>query len=201
LNLDVVMPCATRVGRWNDGAKVESAVRPGDDVATISETDVVVFALLIGMPEIDHCSAKRAAASRQHSARKFKRTACRARPAQVAALRRSWFEKRALGLADGRFVAIVTERCGASSCVRAASVQDSSHPAASMPVLSRNWRRVGGLFMSIAKLLIEVSLRRAAHLIPRYYCQSFGSTTLKIRPEHPLLNLPGHPRCARPFLT
>jgi len=33
--------------RGHDGAKTEGAVGPGDDVATISETDVVVFALLI----------------------------------------------------------------------------------------------------------------------------------------------------------
>jgi hypothetical protein len=104
------MPRATRVERRYDGAKVESAVSSGDDTAPIPETDVVVFALLIGMPEIDHCSAKRAAASRQHSARKFERTACRARLAQVTALRRSWLKKWALGLTDGRFIAIVTER-------------------------------------------------------------------------------------------
>jgi hypothetical protein len=112
LNLDVVVPRATRVGCRHDGAKVESAVRPGDDMATISETDVVVFALFIGMPEIDHRSTKRAAASRHHNASKFEPTAPSARLAQVAALRRSWLEKRALRLADGRFIAIVTERRG-----------------------------------------------------------------------------------------
>ena len=41
----------------------------------------------------------------------------------------------------------------ASSCVRTASVQESSHPAARMPVLSRIRRRVGfdSLFMTMAK--------------------------------------------------
>ena len=88
---------------------MESAIRPGDDMATISETDVVIFALLIGVPEIDHGSAKWAAASRQHNARKFKLTAWSAGLAQVAALRGSWLEKRPLGLADGWFITVVTE--------------------------------------------------------------------------------------------
>ena len=49
------------------------------------------------------------------------------------------------------------EGVDASSCVRTASAQDNSHPAASMPVLSRNRRRVGfdSLVMSVAKLLID----------------------------------------------
>jgi hypothetical protein len=81
-------------------------------MATISETDVVVFARLISMPEIDHRSTKRAAASRQHKARKFEPTASCAKLAQVTALRRSWLEKRTLGLADGRFIAITTGRRG-----------------------------------------------------------------------------------------
>jgi hypothetical protein len=81
-------------------------------MATISETDVVVFALLISMPEIDHCSTKRAAVSRHHAARKFKLTASSAALAQVTALRRSRLEKRPLRLADGRFIAIMTGRRG-----------------------------------------------------------------------------------------
>src|SRR6516165_12213847 len=60
--------------------------------------------------EIDHRSAKRVAASRHRNARKFKLTASSARLAQVVALRRSWLEKRPLGLADGRFIPIVTGR-------------------------------------------------------------------------------------------
>ena len=86
---------------------------PGDDMATISETDVVVLVFIIGMPEIDHRSAKRAAASRQHKARKFKGAASSARLAQVTALRR-------LGYAHEQFIEI-----------------DSS---ASMPMVSRNRR-------------------------------------------------------------
>jgi hypothetical protein len=62
------------------------------------------------MPEIDHRSTKRAAASRQHKARKFEPTASCARLAQV--VWRSWLEKRTLGLADGRFIAITTGRRG-----------------------------------------------------------------------------------------
>jgi hypothetical protein len=96
-------------------------------VATISETDVVVFALLIRMPEIDHRSAKRAAASRQHNARKFELTASDARLAKVAAFRRSWLEKRSLGLADGRSITIVTGR-GGRKLLRQGSVRKGQLP-------------------------------------------------------------------------
>src|SRR6516164_8243938 len=99
------MPRAAGVERRHDGAKAERAVGSGDDMATISETDVVVLAFVIGMPEIDHRSAKRAAASRQHKARKFKGVSS-AGLAQVTALRGSWLEKRPLGLADRRLMAI-----------------------------------------------------------------------------------------------
>src|SRR6516164_2281351 len=112
LDLDVIVPRAAGVKRRHDGAKAERAVGSSDDMATISETDVVVLAFVIGMPEIDYRSAKRAAASRQHKARKFKRAASSARLAQVTALRRSRLEKRPLGLADRRLIAIVTERHG-----------------------------------------------------------------------------------------
>ena len=105
----MIVPRATGVERRHDGAKAERAVGPGDDVATISETDVVVFTLLIRMPEIDYGSAKRAAVSRQYNARKFELTALSVRLAQITALRRSWLEKRPLGLADGWFITVVTE--------------------------------------------------------------------------------------------
>jgi hypothetical protein len=88
--------------------KAKRAVGSGYDVATISETNVVVFALFISMPEIDHRPAKRAAVSRQHKAGKFEPAAFSVRLAQVTALRRSWLEKRPLGLADGRLIAIMT---------------------------------------------------------------------------------------------
>src|SRR5215831_16000781 len=108
----MIVPRAAGVERRHDGAKAERAVGPGDDMATISETDVVVFALLISMPEIDHCSTKLAAASRQHKARKFEPAASSAGLAQVTALRRSGLEKRPLRLADGQFIAITTGRRG-----------------------------------------------------------------------------------------
>lgn len=79
-------------------------------MATISETGVVVSALVISMPEIDYSAAKRASASRQHKAGKLERTASGTGLAEVAALRRSWLEKRPLGLTDGRFIAIATGR-------------------------------------------------------------------------------------------
>src|SRR3974390_1604017 len=94
----------------HDGAKAEPAIGPGDDMTTISETDIVVLASLISMPEINHRFAKRPAASRQHKTRKFEATACSTRLAQGTALRRFWLEERSLGLANGRFIAIVTGR-------------------------------------------------------------------------------------------
>src|SRR6266480_2213160 len=110
LDLEVIVPRAAGVERRHDGAKAERAVGPSDDMATISETDVVVLALVIGMPEIDHRSAKRAAASRQHKARKFERTAPSAGHAEVTTFRRPWLEKRPLSLTDRRFIAVATGR-------------------------------------------------------------------------------------------
>src|SRR5215813_12169991 len=51
------------------------------------------------------------------------------------------------------------EGVGASSCVRTASAQDNSNPAASMPALSRNRRRLGfdSLVISVVKLLIDIN--------------------------------------------
>ena len=56
MNLDVIVPRTAGVERRHDGAKPERAVGSGDEMATISETGVVVFALLVSVPEIDHCS-------------------------------------------------------------------------------------------------------------------------------------------------
>src|SRR6516162_11604673 len=106
------MPRAAGVERGHDGAKAERTVGRGNEMAAISETNVVVLAFVIGMPEIDHRSAERAAASRQHKAGKFKGATSSARLAQVTALRRSWLEKRPRGLAGCRLMAIVTGRGG-----------------------------------------------------------------------------------------
>src|SRR3974390_1202823 len=117
------MPRAAGAERRDDGEKAERAVGPGDDMTAIAETDIVVLASLIIMPEINHRFAKRPAASRQHKTRKFEATACSTRLPQVTALRRFWLEERSLGLANGRFIAIVTGRrgrqLGAQGCVRA----------------------------------------------------------------------------------
>src|SRR5262245_32140837 len=104
------MPRAASVDRRHNGAKPERAVGPGDDMAPISEAVVVVFALLVCMPEIDHRPLKWAATSGQHEAGKFERTVAGARLAQVTTLRRLWLEKRSLCLAHGRFIAIATGR-------------------------------------------------------------------------------------------
>jgi hypothetical protein len=99
-------------------------------MATISEADIIVFAPLIGMPEIDHGSAKQVAASRQHKARKFELTASSARLAQVATLRRSWLEKRALGLPGSWFITIATGRRG-RKLLRQHSVRAGQFPSSS----------------------------------------------------------------------
>src|SRR6516225_12368512 len=106
----MVVPRAARVDPRHASVKAKRAVGSGYDVATISETNFVVFALLNSMPEIDHRPAKRAAVSRQHKAGKFEPAPFSVRLAQVTALRRSWLEKRPLGLADGRLIAIMTRR-------------------------------------------------------------------------------------------
>jgi len=85
-------------------------------------------ALFVGMPEIDDCSAKRAAASRQYNAGKFKRAAGSATLAQVAALRRTRLEKRSFGLAHCRFVAVVTGRRGCT-LLRRESVRTGQFPS------------------------------------------------------------------------
>ena len=80
----MIVPRAAEVDRRHDGAKAKHAIGPGKDMATISETDVVVFASLISMPEVDYCSAKGVAARGQHKAKKFELTGSRAGRAQVA---------------------------------------------------------------------------------------------------------------------
>jgi hypothetical protein len=110
MNLNVVVPRAPGVDRRHDSVKAERAVGSSYDVATISETGVVIFAFLISMPEIDHRSAKWAAVTRQHKAGEFEPTAFSARLAQITPLWRSWLEKWPFSLADGRLIAIVTRR-------------------------------------------------------------------------------------------
>src|SRR6516225_7528710 len=126
----MVVPRAARVDRRHVGVKAERAVGAGYDVATISETGVVIVALLISMPDIDHRPAKRAAVSHQHKAGKFEPAAFSVRLAQVTSLRRSWLEKRPLGLADGRLIAIMTRR-RRPKLLRQASVCAGQFPSSS----------------------------------------------------------------------
>jgi hypothetical protein len=130
LNLDMVVPRAAGVDRRHDSVKAERAVGSSYDVATIPETGVVVFAIVISMPEIDHCSANCAAASRQHEPRKFEVIAFSARLAQIASLRRSRLEKWSLGLADGRLITIMTRR-RRPKLLRQASVCAGQFPSGS----------------------------------------------------------------------
>jgi hypothetical protein len=62
------------------------------------------------MPEINHRALKRTAASGQHKAGKFGRTALGTGLAQVTALGRFWFEKWSVALGHRRFIAIATGR-------------------------------------------------------------------------------------------
>jgi MFS family permease len=86
------------------------------------------------MPGIDHRSAKRAAASRSTTP-ESSNWASSARLAQVAALRRSWLEKRSLGLADGRI--IVATLCAGVSFLDGFDILAISYVA---PVLSAAWK-------------------------------------------------------------
>src|ERR1700720_1294448 len=106
----MVVPRAAGRERRHDGVKAERTVRLRDDMATIAKADIVVFAILIGMPEINHRSANRATSLGQDKARKVKRFALGAKLTKIAALRRFRPEKRSLDNGDGWLVAIVTVR-------------------------------------------------------------------------------------------
>ena len=88
--------------------KVKSAVCTGDDVATIPKSSVVVFAPIVGVPEINHCAGKRAAASCQNEPRQFDPTPAGASLAQVTALGGARLEEWPLGLTyGGWFITVV----------------------------------------------------------------------------------------------
>src|SRR5690242_17404442 len=108
----MVVPRAAGVGRRHDGVKAERTVWLGDDMATIAKANIVVFAILIGMPEIDHRSPKRATTPGQRIAGNFKRLALGSRLTKITTLGRSRLEKRSFRLGDGQFIAIVTVRRG-----------------------------------------------------------------------------------------
>ena len=158
LDLDVIVPRAASVDCGHNGSKAVCAVGSGDDMSAISKTYVVVLALLVRMPQINHCPGKRAAASGQHKAGKFSTAGVSAWLAQVTALWRFWLEKRSwrtVGSSPSR-----QEGVGASSCARAVFARESSQPAARMPVFSRNRRRVGfdGLFINSTKAVPKLEM-------------------------------------------
>ena len=128
LDFDVIVPRAARVDGGHNSSKAVCAVGSGDEMAAISKTDVVVFALLVRVPQIDHCSEKRAAASGQHKAGKFSRAGLSAWLAQVTALGRFWFEKRSVTLACRWFIAVATGRRG-RKLLRKSSVCTGEFPA------------------------------------------------------------------------
>jgi hypothetical protein len=159
LNLDVIVPRTAGVERRHDGAKAERAVGSGDDMARYRKP------MLSYSPSSFACQRSIAAprSGRQLLVSTKPESSNRRPPAPGS--RRS-LRSGDLGLKNGPSVWRTVgsspsrqEGVGASSCVRTASAQDNSHPAASMPVLSRNWRRVGfdSLVMSVAKLLIDRS--------------------------------------------
>ena len=134
-------------------------------MATISETDVFVFA-----PSSACQRSTTAPRSRRQLLVSTKPESSNRRPPAPGS--RKSLRSGDLGLKNGPSVWRTVgsspsrqEGVGASSCVRTASVQDNSHPAASMPVLRRNRRRVGfdSLVMSVAKLLIDMSQESGCH--------------------------------------
>src|ERR1700746_3650055 len=110
LNFDMVVPGAAGIERRHDSVKAERTVQFGDHMATIAKADIVVFAILIGMPEINHRSPNRTTTLGQHIAQKFKRLALGGRLTKITSLRRFGLEDRPLRLGGGRFIAIATVR-------------------------------------------------------------------------------------------
>lgn len=108
----MVVPRAAGIERRHYGVKAERTVGFGDDMAAIAKADVVVFAIFIGMPEINHRSTNWATSLGQNKAGKFKRFALGAKLTKITTLRRFRLEKRSLRLGHGWFIAIVTVRCG-----------------------------------------------------------------------------------------
>src|SRR5260370_40031270 len=56
LQLDVIVTGAAGIERGHDGAEAIAALAIGKEVAAIAEAGIVVFAALIGVPEIDERS-------------------------------------------------------------------------------------------------------------------------------------------------
>jgi hypothetical protein len=61
LHFDVIVTGAARIDRGHDGAETIATLIIGKDVSAIAEAGVVVFPVLIGMPEVDKRSVDRTA--------------------------------------------------------------------------------------------------------------------------------------------
>ena len=61
LHFDMIVAGATRIERRQDSAEAIATLTIGEEVSAIAEAGIVVFALLISMPEVDQRSLDRAA--------------------------------------------------------------------------------------------------------------------------------------------
>src|SRR5262245_5531453 len=67
-HLEVIMTRAAGIESRKDGAETVAALRIGEDVAAVAEAAIVVFAGVVGVPEIDKDTLHRLAGAREHEA-------------------------------------------------------------------------------------------------------------------------------------
>src|SRR5262249_42594950 len=115
LDLHVVVAGAPGIERRQDGAEAVAAGLVGEEVAAIAEAGIVVFAALVGVPEIDQRPRHRPAGAREHHAAELDQPAAGAGLGEVGALGRARLEIGPVGLPDGRRVAVVTLRRGSGA--------------------------------------------------------------------------------------
>src|SRR5437763_3681632 len=112
LHLHVVVARASRVERRQNGAKTVAPLAVREQMAAIAETAVVVFAALVGVPQIDECVGDRPARAGEHVSAELDQSRLRVGLHEICAFRRTGLEKGSLGLSYRSLIAIVTLRGG-----------------------------------------------------------------------------------------
>src|SRR5215467_9526429 len=110
LHLDVVVAGAAGVERRQDGAEAVAALHIGEHVSAIAKAGIVVFAALVGVPQVDERLRHRPAGAAEDLAIELDQPRLAGGVDEIGTLRRTRLEKRALGLADGRRIAVVALR-------------------------------------------------------------------------------------------
>src|SRR2546428_628352 len=116
LHLDVDVSRAAGIFRRHDGLEAVAALGVGELVTAVAVAAVVVFAGLVGVPEVEQCARYRLAVAREHLAAHYEARRLRSRLGQRDALRRLRLEERALGLPRRDLAA--GERPGLPECSR-----------------------------------------------------------------------------------